>query len=517
MNDNSGAAPTQQQQQQQASGHEDDITLELLESKNSSTVQTGATTETVQTTADEEHAIDSEAHNSITHEQNVMAVNAPQWSPMRIFLFFFFKFGIHAFGGPFAQIAHLKDELVLHRKWITIEHFHRVFALYQILPGPEAAELCMFFGCLAGGRLGGLAAGLGFALPGFALMLLFSYLYSIIGLSNVHVGASFLALQPIVAAMVMRAVFKIGEHAFGGHGSETNSNSSDDGAKSAGNHRWLYAIAILTTFSTALRINYFISLAVFSIVYVLVTKNWKRLAIVVVIVQYAAIFTYIGIKGLPGQSSLALGIAPSAGPGYVLAMNLVAGLLSFGGAYTALPLIQAESVYLGNWLSSSVFLDGIGITNILPAPMVIFTTFVGFQGGLGYGEQHGSRYGYAFLDAILATIGILFPCFLFTIIGHDILARVAKIKAVVAVFDGVTAAVVGVVATTALDLLRAAVENQPAAFAKLHGKESSNGYSAVAAVVYVLTLAILFTAKFPHMHSIIVILGAIGGQFMFVA
>lgn len=128
--------------------------------------------------------------------------NVPQQSVLRIFWFFLVEFGIFAWGGPVAQIALIKDRLVLKDKWITLARFNRVFAVYQILPGPEAAELCMFFGCLAGGRLGGIAAGLGFILPGFILMLAASYVYIVVGFGNVYFDASFRALQPMVAAMV---------------------------------------------------------------------------------------------------------------------------------------------------------------------------------------------------------------------------------------------------------------------------------------------------------------------------
>lgn len=128
--------------------------------------------------------------------------NVPKLSVLQIFWLFLTKFGLFAWGGPVAQIALIKDILVIQQKWITLARFVRVFAVYQILPGPEAAELCMFFGCLAGGRIGGIAAGLGFILPGFLLTLLASYLYIVLGLGNIYVEASFRALQPMVAAMV---------------------------------------------------------------------------------------------------------------------------------------------------------------------------------------------------------------------------------------------------------------------------------------------------------------------------
>jgi Chromate transporter len=128
--------------------------------------------------------------------------NVPKLSYLKLFWFFFYNFGLFAWGGPVAQIALIKERLVIQDKWITLARFQRVFAVYQILPGPEAAELCMFFGCLSAGRIGGLLTGLAFMLPGFILMLLASYLYTLAGFENVYFNASFKALQPIVAAMV---------------------------------------------------------------------------------------------------------------------------------------------------------------------------------------------------------------------------------------------------------------------------------------------------------------------------
>jgi len=128
--------------------------------------------------------------------------NVPRLSYLKLFWFFFYNFGLFAWGGPVAQIALIKEKLVIQDKWITLPRFQRVFSVYQILPGPEAAELCMFFGCLSAGRIGGIIAGMAFILPGFVLMLLASYLYSLAGFENKYFNASFRALQPIVAAMV---------------------------------------------------------------------------------------------------------------------------------------------------------------------------------------------------------------------------------------------------------------------------------------------------------------------------
>ncbi len=93
----------------------------------------------------------------------------PHESWLRLFLRFL-RFGALAWGGPVAQIAMIRHELVEQERWIGKEQFNRVLAVYQVLPGPEAHELCVYFGYRSRGRLGGLLAGLGFMLPGFVLM-----------------------------------------------------------------------------------------------------------------------------------------------------------------------------------------------------------------------------------------------------------------------------------------------------------------------------------------------------------
>jgi chromate transport protein ChrA len=126
----------------------------------------------------------------------------PYFSLPALFWFFFYNFGLFAWGGPVVQIALIKDHLVIKEQWITLPRFQRVFAVYQMVPGPSASALCMFFGCLSRGRIGGIVAGIGFILPGFLLMLLASYLYSLAGSENKYFNASLRALQPIVSAMV---------------------------------------------------------------------------------------------------------------------------------------------------------------------------------------------------------------------------------------------------------------------------------------------------------------------------
>jgi hypothetical protein len=146
-----------------------------------------------------EESLSSEENNDSGLQDNS---HVPRLPLLKLFWFFFYNFGLFAWGGPVAQIALIKEVLVVKDKWITLARFQRVFSVYQVLPGPEATKLCMFFGCLSAGKLGGFLAGIAFVLPGFILMIPASYLYALAGMTNKYFNASFRAVQPIVAAMV---------------------------------------------------------------------------------------------------------------------------------------------------------------------------------------------------------------------------------------------------------------------------------------------------------------------------
>jgi chromate transport protein ChrA len=134
------------------------------------------------------------------------------------------------------------------------------------------------------------------------------------------------------------------------------------------------------------------------------------------ILQYVGYALYVVFRGFSFLLSLALGIARTPDLSYFFVLGLVAGSLSFSGAYTTIPFIRAEAVVLSVWLPQQVFIDCITIGNILPAPLVIFATFIGFQGGY----LHGGI-GHTSSGATVITLGMFSPCFAFTIIGHHVL------------------------------------------------------------------------------------------------
>ncbi|SPN99768.1 uncharacterized protein DNG_02619 [Cephalotrichum gorgonifer] len=441
---------------------------------------------------------DTTAHDDDPGLSNNSSV--PKLSYLKLFWFFFYNFGLFAWGGPVAQIALIKEKLVIQDKWITLPRFQRVFAVYQILPGPEAAELCMFFGCLSAGRIGGVIAGVAFILPGFVLMLLASYLYSLAGFENKYFNASFRALQPIVAAMILRATHKIADHSV----RKQSTNAIDP---------FLVIAAICTAINGALRINIFMSLGLYGIIYTFIARRLWIPAAALFVLQYVGYALYVVFRGVPSPVSLALGIAQTPSLINLFVLGLVAGMLSFGGAYTAIPFVQVEAVLMGAWLPQSVFIDAIAIGNVLPAPLVIFATFVGFQGAYLDGSI-----GNAFAGAAIITLGMLFPCFLFTIAGHELLEKLVRNKFLASFFDGLCASVIGVIAIIAMQILKASVEG-PLDRAKGKPVGELIGTTAQvgpAAVLYMLSLTVLYKFTTKYTPLLLVITGAVAGQFLFV-
>jgi len=335
----------------------------------------------------------------------------------------FLKFGSLAWGGPFAQIAMIRQEIVEEEKWITPERFNRVLAVYQALPGPEAHELCVYFGMVARGRTGALLAGLGFMLPGFVLMLSLSWFYVTVGINFPIFQAVFLGMQPAVAALIVRAVHRIGSHAL--H-----------------NDNWLWVIAFITALAQLLNINFLVTLFIAGLIYTLAQRKQNQLAMILT-AGFVLSIAYFGLRGLYSTQPLADLTSASIKSASLLTLfwsGLKSGLLTFGGAYTVIPFLRHDAVQAGAWMTNTQFLDGLALSGLLPAPLIIFSTFVGYIGGGVPG-------------AVLITIAIFTPAFAFTMIGHEYLERLVDNKSAHAFLDGITAGVVGLISATALGIL----------------------------------------------------------------
>ena len=335
-------------------------------------------------------------------------------SQLAIFLRFL-RFGCLAWGGPVAQIAMIRRELVDEAKWIDGAGFNRLLAAYQVLPGPEAHELCVHLGTSRGGRLGGILAGLGFMLPGFFLVLALSALYARIAIDRPPLSAIFLGMQIGVLAIIARAVLRIGGDIL-----------SD---------RWTWAIAILTFAATMAGLSFWILLPAAGAAYALARRGSAIAAAAVLLASLA-----IGYALMPPDMPLRAALpGPSeASIAALLWTGLKGGLLTFGGAYTAIPFVRDDAVGRG-WLSDSQFLDGLALSGVVPAPLIIFATFVGFQvAGLA--------------GALAITAGIFLPAFLFGTIFHSRIERITTDSRLHDLLEGVAAGVVGIIAATALDI-----------------------------------------------------------------
>ena len=309
------------------------------------------------------------------------------------------------------------------------ERFNRTLAVYQVLPGPEAHELCVYFGVLAGGRPGGIAAGLGFMLPGFLLMLVLSAFYVSIGLSSPTVAALFAGAQAGVVAVVVRAVHRIGSGTLRGG--------------------WLFALAVMAAGAELAGAHFAFSLSFCGIVYVLVRRRRFAAALAIgLLIAVAAAFFVLRARSTSADALSRTSVAAAKPPSVptILGSGLKAGLLTFGGAYTAIPFVRKDAVERGGWLTDRQFLDGLALGGILPAPLIIFGTFVGYvAGGLP--------------GALAMTVGIFLPAFAITLVGHETLERVVENRSLHDLLDGITAGVVGLIAATSVHLFRAGIES----------------------------------------------------------
>jgi chromate transporter len=355
----------------------------------------------------------------------------PQEPYLKLFLRFL-RFGSLAWGGPVAQIAMIRQELVDEEHWVSSERFNRVLAVYQVLPGPEAHELCVYFGMLSRGRLGGLLAGLGFMLPGLVLMLLLSWFYVTYGINSVLFAGAFYGMQAVVGALIVRAIHRIGGHAL--------------------HDRWLWGIAALAFAAQLAGINFALTLVTAGLIYVLVKRGLPTVAGGLWLVGLIGVVV-AGLSLLNTSASLinAAPITATTAPSTLalFGSGLRSGLLTFGGAYTVIPYLQNDAVIVGGWMTNAQFLDGLALSGILPAPLVIFGTFVGYLGG-------------GLMGGLALTAGIFLPAFAFTLAGHNLMERLIANTALHSFLDGITAGVVGLIAATTLVLLRSAIVDLPA-------------------------------------------------------
>ena len=367
----------------------------------------------------------------------------------------FLKFGFLAFGGPVSQINMIREKLVRVEKWVDQKRFNRALSLYQVLPGPEAHEMCVYLGMVKAGRLGGFLAGLGFMLPGFTFIMILAYLYSLLGpavLLPLFIGA-----KPAVAALIVKASHKISEHIL--------------------INKKLILIGVLSFVLTWLGLNFLLNILLCGFCYYLCVKQNNILAIALAVVSLPIALTgYLNIELFQYFST------PESESGLFL-QGLKAGLLSFGGAYTALPFLKSGIV--GHYLNvtESVFSDGIALTGVIPTPLLMFGTFLGYIAT-------------GFNGALLITVAMFLPAFLFTILGHKYFEKILKHKPLHSFLDGVSAGVAGILVSTAIDFVVPVMNS-----------------NLLVMLLFVFSLAVLYVLKTRFVVPTVILVSAVIGYF----
>lgn len=358
-----------------------------------------------------------------------------------------------SFGGPAGQIAVMHRILVDEKRWIGENRFLHALSYCMLLPGPEAQQLAVYLGWLLHRTKGGIVAGTLFVLPGFVSILALSYIYVVFADVSLVEGM-FFGLKAAVLALVAQALVRIGTRALRNH-------------------------AMITIAAAA-----FLAIFVFDMPFP-------------VIVAGAAVIGLVGARTAPrlfgpgaghgsgkgavltdAQSVLGPGTPAHARPnlawsltisgvflalwlGPVLALLSVLGtnnvftqialffsqmaVVTFGGAYAVLAYVAQEAVGHYGWLQPGEMLDGLGMAETTPGPLIQVVQFVGF---LGAYRDPGTLPPLvaASLAAVLTTWVTFVPCFLWIFLGAPFIEKLRENRALAAALSAVTAAVVGVIA-----------------------------------------------------------------------
>jgi chromate transporter len=362
-----------------------------------------------------------------------------------------------SFGGPAGQIAVMHRILVEEKRWIGEHRFLHALNYCMLLPGPEAQQLATYIGWLMHRTRGGIVAGTLFVLPGAVSIMVLSWIYALYGRVGI-VSALFFGLKCAVLAVVLQAVVRIGGRAL-------KNNVM----------RALAAIAFVLIFFVGVPfpiivlaaglIGFFGGRAGMPAFQVGGGHGAAKGAIV------EDADTLLG-EELPAHANptvgqtvrqaslwLVLWLAP------VLALLLLLGngsvftqiatffstmaVVTFGGAYAVLAYVAQEAVGTYHWLSPREMLDGLGMAETTPGPLIMVLQFVGFMGAYRHPGMLSPLLA-GTLGGLLATWVTFIPCFLWIFLGAPFIERMRGNKALSGALSAITAAVVGVILNLAL-------------------------------------------------------------------
>jgi chromate transporter len=367
------------------------------------------------------------------------------------------KIAALSFGGPAGQIAMMHRLLVEEKRWIGEERFLHALNYCMLLPGPEAQQLAIYIGWLLHRTKGGLIAGTLFVLPGFVAILALSYIYVLLGHVPLIEGL-FFGLKAAVLAVVVQAVVRVGSRALKNGAMRMIAAMAFVAifflgapfpliilaagiAGYAGGRRGLRAFQGGASHGSAggtIVHDRDTALGEELPIHARPNPGWSiRMALTLLFLWLAPV---LALYVLLGPEDVFTRIA-----GFFSQMAVV----TFGGAYAVLAYVAQEAVGTFGWLRPGEMLDGLGMAETTPGPLIMVTQFVGFLAAFrDAGNLH--PLAAATLGAILTTWVTFVPCFLWIFAGAPFIERMRGNKALSAALTAITAAVVGVILNLAL-------------------------------------------------------------------
>lgn len=323
----------------------------------------------------------------------------------RIFLWL----GMTSFGGPAAHIALMQEEIVRRRRWVTPEDFADLLGAVNLIPGPNSTEMAIHIGHRLSGWKGLIVAGVCFILPAFIMVLALASLYVTCGHLPMTQGILY-GIKPVVIAVVLQALYKLAPTCLK-------------------NHTTLI-VALICLIMAACKVN----------------------ELIILLGSGLALLLGVGIRKGQHCNNIhllawpvpiaAVVISPGSWPLFWVFLKI--GSVLFGSGYVLLAFLRADLVERLGWLSEQQLLDGVAIGQVTPGPVFTTATFIGYLLGGTPG-------------AIVATLGIFLPAFVFVALSVPLLPRLRKSARAGAFLDGVNAASLALMAMVTWQLAQVAI------------------------------------------------------------
>ena len=368
------------------------------------------------------------------------------------------KIGLLSFGGPAGQIALMHKELVEERKWIGEQRFLHALNYCMLLPGPEAQQLAIYIGWLMHRTLGGLAAGILFVLPGAIVMLCLSTLYVLYRQAPL-VDALFFGVKAAVLAVVFEALLRIGRRALKNRAMLAIAAAAFIGIYvfrvpfpliilAAGVVGWIGSRTAPRLFTAGGHASDGAAPEIKGVVDLMFERgelahaepSWRRALKVLAIWLPIWLGPVALLWALTGSASVWTQLG---------AFFSTMAVVTFGGAYAVLAYVAQAAVDGYGWLAPGEMVDGLGLAETTPGPLILVLQFVGFVAAYrAAGALDPLLAG--FLGALLTTWVTFAPCFLWIFLGGPYVEALRGNKAISAALSAITAAVVGVILNLAL-------------------------------------------------------------------